>query len=115
MLDNSAAIDWQQMKISLSVITKSAEVQWMVADFARGLGCTVDVLPPGDSIRAELPNVTTILELLDYVALSATKAGVDPAEPLCRITYRHAGAPTEVTLGLRVTEFSLKAGVPERA
>ena len=102
------------MKVSLTVITQSAEVQWMVADFARGLGCVVDVLPPGDSIRAELPNVTSLLELLDYVALSATKAGIDSAEPLCRVTYRHAGAATEVSIGLRVAEFSLKAGVPER-
>ena len=98
------------MKVSLTVITKSADVQWMVADFARGLGCTVHVVP-GDEIRAELPHLTALLELLDYVALSATKAGVDPSEPLCRVTYRHAGAATEVTLGLRVEEFSLRAGL----
>jgi hypothetical protein len=35
------------------------------------------------------------------VALSATKSGVETSEPLCRVTFREAGAASEVTLGLK--------------
>ena len=48
-----------------------------------------------------------LLELLDYVALSATKAGIDPSEPLCRIAYRRPGAPAQVQLDLRIIDIKL--------
>jgi hypothetical protein len=43
---------------------------------------------------------------LTYVALSATKAGIDPSEPDCRIKYRQ-GEASEVTLGIRIADFDL--------
>jgi len=46
------------------------------------------------------------------VALSATKAGVDPGEPLCQLTHRHAGASAEVRLSVRIAEFNIIATAP---
>jgi hypothetical protein len=97
------------MNVSLTVFSESEKILGMVGDFARGLGCKVDAeAASGRSVRTELPDAgESLLELLDYVALSATKANVDTAEPLCRVTYWHPGAAAEVTLGLRLVEFSL--------
>src|SRR5262245_62189597 len=84
----------------------------LVSDFARGLGCTVDVVPeqPHRGIRIEVPDAGhTLVELLTHVALSATRAGVDAGEPLCQLTYRHAGASAEVRLVVRIAEFGIDA------
>jgi hypothetical protein len=51
----------------------------------------------------------TLLHLLTHVALSATKSGVEPSEPLCRVTFREAGAASEVTLGLKIASFDLQS------
>jgi hypothetical protein len=99
------------MNISFTLQSENEMVVALVGDFARGIGCRVEVVPAssGRAIRTELPDDgDTLLELLDYVALSATKAGVDSAEPLCRVTYRRSGAAAKVTLGLRVVEFDLQ-------
>ena len=41
------------------------------------------------------------------MALSAAKAGVDVAEPLCHLTYRHSGVTSNVTLTLRLAEIRI--------
>lgn len=83
----------------------------LVADFARGLGCAVDVPPGSESraIRIALPDAAVLLELMTHVALSATRANIHVDEPLCRVTFQHANAPSVVTLGLRIAEFSIDA------
>jgi len=98
------------MTVRLTLITEHAALLSLVGDFARGLGCRVDPASSGSSaaILTELPDGgDTLLELLDYIALSATKVGVDPSQLLCRVTYLRPGAAAEVTLGLRLTEISL--------
>ena len=45
--------------------------------------------------------------MLTHVALSAAKAGVDVAEPLCHLTYRHSGVTSSVTLTLRIAELRI--------
>jgi hypothetical protein len=100
------------MTVYLTLITGSDLVLHLVSDFARGLGCSVDVVrkQPHRGIRIEVPDAGhTLVELLTHVALSATKAGVDAGEPLCQLTYRHAGASAEVRLALRIAEFSIDA------
>lgn len=98
------------MIVRLMLVSENEVVLRLVGDFARGLGCALDIIPasPGRGIRMEVPDAgDTLLELLTHVALSATKAGVDVSEPLCRVTYRHSNAPSEVTLGFRIAEFSI--------
>ena len=98
------------MNVRLTLITEHAELLGLVGDFARGLGCRVDPASNGSStaIRTELPDGgDTLLELLDYIALSATKVGVNLSQLLCRVTYQRPGAAAEVTLGLRLDEISL--------
>ena len=101
------------MTVHLTLVSQNEKVLNLVGDFARGLGSTAVAAPSplGHSLRTELPDAgETLLELLSYVALSATRAGIDPAEPFCRVTYWHRGAAAEVTLGLRVAEFLLEKG-----
>ena len=99
------------MTVYLTLISGSDLILHLVSDFARGLGCTVDVPEqPHRGIRIEVPDAGhTLVELLTHVALSATKAGVDPGEPLCKLTYRHAGASAEVRLVVRIAEFGIDA------
>jgi hypothetical protein len=63
---------------------------------------------PADSLHIQLDAADVLLELLDYVALSATKAGIDPSESLCRLAYRRRGAPAEVQLDLRIVDIKLQ-------
>jgi hypothetical protein len=99
------------MIVHLTLVSENEVVLRLVGDFARGLGCALDTVPasPGRGIRTEVPDAggDTLLELLTHIALSATKGGVNVAEPLCRVTYRHGSAPSQVTLGLRIAEFSI--------
>jgi hypothetical protein len=92
--------------VHLSVLSQNEMVLQLVGDFAKGLGCAIDA--GGDELRIELSEADdALLELLDYVALSATRAGVNVGEPLCRLTYRRGQAPAQVTLDLRIADFSL--------
>jgi hypothetical protein len=98
------------MNAHLTLLSENATVLNLVRDYAKGLGCTIDAASSssGHGLGTELPDAgDTLRELLEYVALSATKAGVDLTEPLCRVKYWHPGALAEVTLGVRVVEFSL--------
>ncbi len=100
------------MTVHLTLISGSNLILHLVGDFARGLECSVDVLAeqPHRGIRIEVPDAGhALVELLTHVALSATKAGVDAGEPLCQLTYRHAGASAEVRLAVRIAEFSIDA------
>ena len=96
----------------LTLESKSEVVLRYVADFAHGLGCAVDTPPDshGGAIRMALPESSdSLLELLSHVALSATRAGVDISEPLCRVTFQHDQAPSVVTLGVRLAAFNIDA------
>lgn len=98
------------MTVHLTLVSGNALVISLVRDFARGLGCAVDAVPvaEGRGIRINVSDGGHILiELLTHVALSATKAGVDVAEPLCRVTYQHSGVSSQVRLALRVAEFGI--------
>ena len=98
------------MIVRLILFSENEMILGLVGDFAKGLGCTLGAAPLslGRGLQTEFTDAgDTLLELLSYVALTATKAGINPAEPLCRVTYWHRGASAEVTLGLRVAEFSL--------
>lgn len=97
------------MNATLTVRSQDDTIVRYVRDFARGLGCAVG--DRGESadgeVRIELADTGDVLvELLDYVALSAIRAGVDVHEPLCRLSYRRGGS-VEVTLGLRCVELTL--------
>jgi hypothetical protein len=63
----------------------------------------------GGSIRIALADDDdhSLVELLTHVALSAAKAGVDVAEPICHVTYQHRSVTSEVTLTLRIAEFRI--------
>jgi hypothetical protein len=94
----------------LTLLSRDETVRGLVADFARGLGCDVhsEAGAAADGLHIQLGDPgDVLLELLDYVALSATKAGIDLSEPLCRITYRRRGAPAQVQLDLRIIDIKL--------
>ncbi|MGH9255845.1 MAG: hypothetical protein ACRD3C_14890 [Vicinamibacterales bacterium] len=100
------------MTVYLTLISGNDLVLRLVGDFARGLGCTLDMVtaPAGRGIRIEVPDVGHgLVELLTHVALSATKAGVDVSEPLCQVTYRYGDVSSEATLALRVADFRIDA------
>lgn len=99
------------MTIVLTLVSESDLLRRLVRDFAHGLGCPVDTVPTssgGQSIRIAVNESDhSLVELLTHVALSAAKAGVDFAEPLCHVTYQHRGVTSEVTLTLRIAEFRI--------
>ena len=93
------------MNATLTVVSGSETLARLVGDFGRGLGCGVH--PVDGGIRLELADAGDILvELLDFVALTAIRAGVDLNEPLCHLRYRRGG-PVQVTLGLRCVDLTL--------
>ena len=100
------------MTISVTLVSENDQLLRLVRDFARGLGCRVDMAPvsSGGSIRIALDDDDddhSLVELLTHVALSAAKAGVDVAEPICHVTYQHRSVTSEVTLTLRIAEFRI--------
>lgn len=100
------------MTAHLTLESTSEPLLRLVADFAHGLGSEVDTPSgsKGGAIRIALPESSDdLLELVSHVALSATRAGVSLAEPVCRITFRHANAPSIVTLALRIARFDIES------
>jgi hypothetical protein len=98
------------MTVHLILFTDSEPIRQQVADFAKGLGCSVSgaAASPEHGLQAELPDEgEALLELLCHVALTATKAGVDLSEPLCRVVYKHQPTSPEVAVGFRLTEFNI--------
>ena len=98
------------MKVSVTIVSENDLIRALVRDFAHGLGCRVDMgaAPAGRSIRIAVNEEDyTLVELLTHVALSAAKAGVDVAEPLCHVTYQHRSVTSEVTLTLRIADFRI--------
>jgi hypothetical protein len=99
------------MTIVVTLVTESDQLLRLVSDFAHGLGCRVDRAPTssGHSIRIAVDEDDdhSLVELLTHVALSAAKAGVDLAEPLFHVTYRHRSVSSEVTLTLRIADFRI--------
>ena len=96
------------MTVHLRLVSESERLVRLVGEFAQGLGCTLEAAPPGSGeLRAEVPGAEALLELLSYVALSATKLGVQVLESLCEVTYRHDTAASDVTLGLRIVDIRL--------
>jgi hypothetical protein len=95
------------MTVSATLVSTNDLVLRLVHDFARGLGCPVDV-SADRRIRIDLDgDDQKLLELLTHVALSATKAGVDVGEPLCHVTYRHQDVTSDVTLTLRIADVRI--------
>lgn len=98
------------MTIAVTLVSQSDLLLHLVRDFAHGLGCRVDMAATssGQSIRIMVDDDDhSLVELLTHVALSAAKAGVDVAEPLCQVAYRHRSVTSEVTLTLRIAEFRI--------
>jgi len=92
----------------VTVDSQNKRLLGLVRDFALGLGFADEPGPPSQ-VAVSLPQASdeTLLHLLTHVALSATKAGVEPDEPLCRVTFQEHGAASEVRLGLRIASFDL--------
>src|SRR4029434_1759821 len=102
------------MTVSVTLDSEHDLVLRLVHDFAHGLGCPVELgsTSSGLSIRIELDATHHHLsEPFTPVALSAARAGVDVAEPLCHLTYRHSGVTSNVTLTLRLAELSIDTDV----
>ena len=102
-------LDLAVVRLELTVVSGSAALLRLVREFAEGLGWTLASFAPS-SITLREPDESPperVLNLLTYVSLSATKVGIDTSEPLCRIRYRE-GPASEVTLGVRITEFDIK-------
>jgi hypothetical protein len=98
------------MILAVTLVSENDLVRSLVRDFARGLGCPVTAAKsPGTSIRIEIndDDHSRLVELLTHVALSAAKAGVDVAEPICHVTYQHRSVTSEVTLTLRIADFRI--------
>jgi hypothetical protein len=95
------------MTVSVTLVSENDLVLRLVRDFAQGLGCPVDMGPMSSGIRIDVVDDHSLVELLTHVALSAAKAGVDVAEPLCHVTYRHPGVTSDVTLTLRIAEIRI--------
>jgi hypothetical protein len=98
------------MNITVTVVSKNDVLLRLVRDFAHGLGCRVEMVPTPSvgSIRIALnEDEQSLVELLTHVALSAAKAGIDVAEPLCHVTYQHRSVTSQVTLSLRLAEFHI--------
>lgn len=98
------------MTLSVTLISKHEEVLELVRDFAHGLGCPVELGPVAVRRRLRIEvndDDHSLVELLTHVALSATKAGAEVIEPVCEVTYRHAGVTSDVTLTLRIADFRI--------
>jgi len=96
----------------LTVESRHPFVLTAVEDFARGLGCTIEAPREGAAaaVRITLPESSDhVLELMTHVALSATRAGADLDEPVCRVSFQPGSAASVVTLGLRIAEFDIDA------
>ena len=102
------------MTVHLLIVSDSDNLLQLVGEFAKGLGCTLEAAPAtGRGLRVELPDgAETLLNLLTYVALSATKLGVQLVEPTCEVTYRQGNAASVVTLALRIADFRLHTPTP---
>jgi hypothetical protein len=97
------------MTISVTLVSANDLVLRLVHDFARGLGCRVEMTsgPSSGHVRIDVADDESLVELLTHVALSAAKAGVDVAEPLCHVTYQHAGVASNTTLTLRIADVRI--------
>jgi hypothetical protein len=96
------------VNLQLTVLSQSDPLRQLVGDFAKGLGCTVHANDESRELRIESSaDDEVMLELLGFVALSAARAGVDLAEPLCRVTYRRGETVAQTTLDLRIADFRL--------
>src|SRR5688572_10981162 len=98
------------MRMLITVGSRNQRLLGLVRDFAVGLGFTNQPAPPSQvAVSLEQGSDETLLHLLTHVALSATKSGVEPDEPLCLVTFQEHRATSEVTLGLRIASFDLQS------
>jgi len=97
------------MTLSVTLVSENDQLRHLVRDFAHGLGCPVTAAKsPDKAIRIEVDDHDhSLVEVLTHVALSAAKAGVNLAEPICHVTYQHRSVTSEVTLTLRIAEFRI--------
>jgi hypothetical protein len=100
------------MHIEFVLTSQSALLLTRVGEFSKGLGWAVDPKSAPGRLHLQLPSnsgLDLFLHFLDQVALTATTAGVDLAEPACRVQYREAHASIEVTLDFRLADINLRA------
>ena len=97
------------MTVHLLLVSQSDNLLQLVGEFAKGLGCTLEAAPAtGRGLRLQLAEgADTLLNLLTFVALSATRLCVRLDEPTCEVTYRQGNAASVVTLALRIADFRL--------
>ena len=94
----------------MTVMSQSERLLGLVRDFAVGLGFTSEPGPPSQVVVSITQGSDeALLHLLTYVALSATKSGVETSEPVCRVTFQEPGAASEVKIGLKIASFDLHA------
>ena len=94
----------------VTVVSQSERLLGLVRDFAVGLGFASEPGPPSQvAVSLTQGSNDTLLHLLTHIALSATKSGVETSEPVCRVTFQEPGAPSEVSLGLKIASFDLRA------
>ncbi len=94
----------------MTVVSQSERLLGLVRDFAVGLGFASEPGPPSQvAVSLTQGSNDTLLHLLTNIALSATKSGVETSEPVCRVTFQEPGAPSEVSLGLKIASFDLRA------
>lgn len=99
------------MIIHFALSCPHPQVLTLVREFAHGLGCrpVAEAAPARDAIRFELAGgAEELLHLLSYVALAATRTGVEVSAPLCQITYQEPHAAATTTLKLRLSDLSLE-------
>jgi hypothetical protein len=100
------------MTVRFTLVSENELLLRLVREFAQGLGWTVEDAPASVGVTVVQPDILEgsdhLLRLLTYVALGAAKAGIDASEPLCRVRYRE-GKGAEVSVGLRIAEFDMRA------
>jgi hypothetical protein len=100
------------MRVHFTLVSQNDTLLRLVRDFAQGLGWAVEAAPASAISVSQSDGQLApehLVRLLTYVALGAAKTGVDSSEPLCQVRYREENAGAEVTLGLQIAQFDMKA------
>jgi hypothetical protein len=98
------------MTIHVAIVSEHGTLLDEVRGFAHGLGCTFAAPPADGTVAFAMPSsAETLLNVLTFVVLSATKLGLNPSEPLCHVTYQEGNATSTVTLSIRLEGFDIGA------
>ena len=105
-------VPFAAMRVNFTLVSQNEALLRHVREFAQGLGWTVEAAPASAISVFQSDGQLApdhLVRLLTYVGLAAAKSGVDSSEPLCQVTYREDNAAAEVTMGLRIAQFDMKA------